>query len=55
MQPTITEVVADKRVGLMRQEGNDYQIVATYWEVGSDRKGKCLFGNRLFIALSVVS
>ncbi|PIK19424.1 hypothetical protein CTI18_10865 [Prevotella intermedia] len=34
MQPTFAEEAADKRVGLVRQRGNEYQRVATEREDG---------------------
>ncbi|PJI18969.1 hypothetical protein CTM53_10265 [Prevotella intermedia] len=50
MQPTFVEEAADKRVGLMRQKGSEYQRVATHWEVGSDGKGRWLRGGGVFSA-----
>ncbi|ATV55833.1 hypothetical protein CTM61_10725 [Prevotella intermedia] len=50
MQPTFVEEAADKRVGLVRQKGNEYQRVATHWEVGGDGKGRWLRGGGVFSA-----
>jgi len=50
LQPTFAEEAADKRVGLVRQKGNEYQRVATHWEVGGNRKGRWLRGGGVFSA-----
>ena len=34
----------------MRQKGNEYQRVATHWEVGGDGKGRWLRGGGVFSA-----
>ena len=50
LQPTFAEEAADKRVGLVRQKANEYQRVATHWEVGGDGKGRWLRGGGVISA-----
>ena len=46
------EEAADKRVGLVRQKGSEYQRVATHWEVGGDGKGRWLRGGGFSLPFS---